>query len=86
MPDAMDGEETSFLPLALEIDGEAANLSDELLFIPAPDDCWADDADTVVAVLKEAIDDVGVIGDGRDFSAGVPLGDLIARSCNSWIL
>ena len=58
MPDAMDGEETSFLPLALEIDGEAANLSDELLFIPAPDDCWSDDADTVVAVLKEAIDDV----------------------------
>ena len=65
------------------IEGDAASLSVDDLFNPGV----ADEADeTVVAVLKDAIEEDGIIGDDNDFSEETPLGDLIALSCNSWIL
>ena len=62
------------------MEGEAASLSVEVFFIPEGAD---DDDVTVVAVLKDAIEDDGIIGEANDFSEETPLGDLIARSCNS---
>jgi hypothetical protein len=82
-PDDTDGDGESFLPPPLAIDGEAASLSEEDLLNP---ELAEDDDVTVVAVLKDAIEDDGIIGEDNDFSADTPLGDLIARSCSSWIL
>ena len=56
------------------------------MVIPALADCWLCEEVTVVAVLRDTIEDDGMIGDDNDFSEDTPLGDLIARSCNSWIL
>ena len=82
-PEETDGEGESFLPPAVGMEGDAASLSDDVLFSPDV----ADEAEvTVVAVLNDAIDDDGIIGDDNDFSEDTPLGDLIARSCSSWIL
>ena len=65
------------------IEGDAASLSVDDLFNPGV----ADEADeTVVAVLNDAMEDAGIIGEDNDFSEETPLGDLIALSCNSWIL
>ena len=62
------------------MEGEAASLSEGALFNPE----LADDEDVVVvAVLREAMLLDGIIGDDNDFSDDTPLGDLIARSCNS---
>ena len=82
-PEETEGEGESFLLPAEGMEGEAASLSDDDLFNPGV----ADEADdTVVAVLNEAMEDDGIIGDDNDFSEDTPLGDLIALSCNSWIL